>query len=116
MTNQPQQALPPELQARIDQIIAQAQLPTNGVQAPQAQPEPQVTTPARPPSLMDHVIALRQEVHALSSQVQAMAQVTQAVGGAVGELYQMFQAETTTTNYSTNFQEARPSQLDDNDY
>ena len=65
---------------------------------------------------MDHVIALRQEVHALRQQTEAIAQVTQAVGNAVGELYQMFQVQAQPTNYSTAFQEGRPSQVDDADY
>ena len=116
MTNSnPQQPLPPELQERINNIIAQAQL-TPQPQAQQQEQAPQTTVPARPPSLMDHVIQLRHEVHALRSQMEAMAQVTQAVGNAVGELYQMFQVQSTPTNYSTAFQEGRPSQVDDADY
>ena len=109
MTNsQPQ--LPPELQERINNIIAEAQ-------APKPQPQQQAPQPpARPPALMDHVIALRQEVHALRQQTEAIAQVTQAVGNAVGELYQMFQVQSQPTNYSTAFQEGRPSQVDDADY
>ena len=46
---------------------------------------------------MDHTIALRQEVAQLSSQVAAMGQVTEAVGQAVGELYQLFRAQTATS-------------------
>ena len=113
MTNsQPQ--LPPELQERINNIIAEAQAPKP--QPQQQQQAPVTAPPARPPSLMDHVIALRQEVHALRQQTEAIAQVTQAVGNAVGELYQMFCQQSQPTNYSTAFQEGRPSQVDDADY
>ena len=119
MTNsQPQQPLPPELQQRINDIVAQAQVQGQATvagmtqqQAPATQ-QTETTVPARPPSLMDHVIALRQEVHALRQQQEAMAQVTQAVGNAVGELYQMFQVQAEPTNYSTNFQTQRPSSVD----
>ena len=62
---------------------------------------------------MDHIIALRQEVAELRQQVHASAQVTEAVGNAVGSLYQMFHEQTEPTNYSSQFQEATPSQLDD---
>jgi hypothetical protein len=54
---------------------------------------------------MDHVIALRQEVAALKQELDAMAQVTEAVGNAVGQLYQMFHQQTEATTYSENFQE-----------
>ena len=57
----------------------------------------------RPPSLMDHVIALRQEVAELRQQVHASAQVTEAVGQAVGQLYQMFCQQTETTDHSSTY-------------
>ncbi len=110
--------LPPEMRERIQSIISQGQ----AFEAEQAMPEPpqqaavshnapaQLAT--RPPSLMDHVIALRQEVQLLSQQVQASAQVTEAVGNAVGQMYNMFQVQTQPTNYSANFQAQKPS-LDD---
>ena len=53
---------------------------------------------------MDHTIALRQEVAQLSSQLQAIGQVTEAVGQAVGELYQLFRAQTATSDYSSSYQ------------
>ena len=62
---------------------------------------------------MDHIIALRQEVAELRQQVHASAQVTEAVGNAVGSLYQMFHEQTEVTTASSAFQEAQPSQLDD---
>ena len=53
-------------------------------------PAPSPAPIAKPPSLMDHVIALRQEVAQLSQQVAAQSQVTEAVGNAVGAIYEMF--------------------------
>lgn len=85
--------LPPEMQERLAQIVAQAQ------QA--AQPAP---PPARPPSLMDHTIALRQEVAALTNKLDAMAQVTEAVGQAVGQLYAMFHEQTSVTDQGAAYQ------------
>ena len=87
--------LPPEMQARIQGIIQQAQQE----QAPAA-PAPI----AKPPSLMDHTIALRQEVAALSQQLQAIGQVVEATGQATGALYQMFQEQTTVTDQGTTYQ------------
>jgi len=63
--------------------------------------------------LMDHVIALRQEVAMLSQQTQATAQVTEAVGNAVGQLYQMFCTQTETSTYSSEFQAQKPGVEDD---
>ena len=75
----------------------------------------------RPPSLMDHVIALRQEVQALREetayarqQTEAAAQVTEAVGNAVGQLYNMFFQQSEAPTYSSSFQ-AQP-QVADDDY
>ena len=99
------EGLPPEMQARIADIVEKAKAGAAPAQAPVPAP--------RPPSLMDHVIALRQEVAQLGQMVQAQGQVTEAVGNAVGQLYQMFHAETQPTSYSANFQEAQPSQVDD---
>ena len=106
MSNPNLENLPPEMQARLAEIMQQAQAGTVQPEAPAPAPPPA----PRPPSLMDHVIALRQEVNQLSQQVAAAARVTEAVGNAVGEMYQMFQAQTATSNYSSTFQEARPPQ------
>ena len=118
MSNINTEGLPPEMQARIADIIEKAK--ANAIQpaAPAAptQPGPVAASAPlapRPPSLMDHIIALRQEVDQLRQQVHASAQVTEAVGQAVGSMYAMFQAETQPTNYSSQFQEAQPSQIDD---
>ena len=118
--------LPPEMQQRIAQIIEgakqkaiEAGVPGNAVQQQQGSPE-QVAPPASParvPSLMDHSIAMRQEINALrqevaalSQQLNAVAQVVDACGQAVGQLYATFQATTAPTDhsatYSSQFQES----------
>ena len=120
MSNINTEGLPPEMQARIADIIEKAKasaIQPVGQQAPAAPVQPGLQNPGalapRPPSLMDHVIALRQEVAALRQEVNASSQVTEAVGNAVGQMYQMFQQQTEPTSYSSNFQEAQPSVNDD---
>jgi len=116
MSNINTEGLPPEMQARIADIIEKAKsnaIQPVGQQAPTPAAEPAPAPVVRPPSLMDHIIALRQEVAELRQQVHASAQVTEAVGNAVGQMYQMFQAQTEPTSYSSNFQEAQPSINDD---
>ena len=110
--------LPPEMQARLAQIMQQAQA---GAQAHSGAPvtPPPPAPPVKPPSLMDHVIALRQEVNALSQQVAANSQVVEAVGGAVGQLYQTFQPSEQSVQggtYSQEFQQQRVSNEDVGDY
>ena len=116
MSNINTEGLPPEMQARIADIIEKAK--TSAIQPAVPTGNVAVTAPPqapiqRPPSLMDHVIALRQEVNALRQEVHASGQVTEAVGNAVGQMYQMFQEQTEPTSYSSNFQEAQPSLNDD---
>ena len=114
MSNINTEGLPPEMQARIADIIEKAKataIQPAGVQAPVAPPAPQPAP--RPPSLMDHIIALRQEVAELRQQVHASAQVTEAVGNAVGQMYQMFQQQTEPSGYSAGFETATPSMNDD---
>lgn len=111
--------LPPEMKARLAQIMAQANAGAAPAESPhqaaiQQTPQPQPQPPS-PPSLMDHVIALRQEVSELSKQVAACSQVTEAVGNAVGQMYQMFQVQTQPSNYSANFQAQRP-EVEEGDY
>ena len=118
------QKLPPELQARINNIVNQAAANNAAAQAPgptqppggppQHMQPPQPPAP-RPPSLMDHIVALRQEVAELRNQVAAIGQVTEAVGNAVGELYQMFQSQTQPSTYSSAF-EAQQPQVEDEGY
>ena len=113
MTNINTEGLPPEMQQRIAEIIEKAK--SNAIQ-PVGQQAPVAPAPApvvRPPSLMDHIIALRQEVAELRQQVHASGQVTEAVGNAVGQMYQMFQQQTEPSSYSAGFEAAQPSQIDD---
>ena len=132
MSNINTEGLPPEMQQRIAEIIEKAKAnaiqPHGAAPAAPTQPAP-VAAPGlqnpgalapRPPSLMDHIIALRQEVAELRNenlelrqQVQASGQVTEAVGQAVGSLYQMFQQQTEPSTYSSAFQETQPSLNDD---
>ena len=130
MTNVNTEGLPVEMQQRIAEIIEKAKAnavqPVGSVpvQAPVQQQQPGLVNPGavaqRPPSLMDHIIALRGEVAELRQenlelrqQIQASGQVTEAVGQAVGSLYQMFQQQTETSTYSSAFQETQPSLNDD---
>ena len=94
MTNVNTDGLPPEMQARIAEIIEKAKS-----QAPQAQPQQQAPI-QRPPTLMDHTVAPRQEVAALRNELHAVAQVTDAVGQAVGQLYQTFLGQSEPTDQS----------------
>ena len=98
------EGLPPEMQQRIAEIIEKAKqnVPAPGAAAPTAAPA-QAPAP-RQPSLMDHVIALRQEVAQLGAMVQAQGQVTEAVGNAVGQIYQMFHETSAPATYSSAFQ------------
>ena len=111
MTNLNLDNLPPEMKARLAQIMQGAQ------QAPAQEPAPApAPKPAPQPSLMDHTIALRQEVAAMNQQVAAMGQVVDAVGQAVGQLYAMFQQQTQPTSYSSAFQAGQTEGIDDSDY
>ena len=109
MTNVNTDGLPPEMQQRIAQIIEGAK--QKAVASTQPQPETPhqaaITPPApKVPNLMDHTIALRQEVAALRQELHAMAQVTDAVGQAVGQLYATFQSQTQPSDYGPEYQEA----------
>ncbi len=127
------QNLPLEMQQRLAQIMAQGQATgAVNVQAPPAAPpQPGLGNPGalapRPPSLMDHLIALRQEVAALRQETDAsrqemvqLAQIIQAnsgvvegVGQAVGTIYQMFQQTSNTgSTYSESFTQAPASSED----
>ena len=124
MNSEALQNLPVEMQQRLAQIMAQGQgQPQTG--APVAPPAPAPIM--KPPSLMDHLIALRQEVAALRQETDAsrqemaqLAQVIQAnsgvvegVGQAVGTIYQMFQQTSNpTSTYSQSFTEAPASSED----
>jgi len=113
MSNVNLEGLPPEMQQRIASIIDGAkQKQAEVAQAPAPQPAPVV----KPPSLMDHTIALRQEVAALRQELHAVAQVTDAVGQAVGQLYQMFCQQTETTDYGAAYEAPEVQTHLENDY
>ena len=133
MNSEALQNLPPEMQARLAQIMTQAQQQPGSPVAPAPQPQPQPQAPApivKPPSLMDHLIALRgevaemrnevgfmrQEMANMSAQVEANSNVVEAVGQATGTIYQMFQQTSNPSpTYSESFQQQ--AQVDDgNDY
>jgi len=115
--------LPPEMQERIAQIIEGAKQKANAAANPSFADSPhqaaiadRSSVPAPQPNLMDHTIALRQEVAAVSQQVTAMAQVTEAVGQAVGQLYAMFQSQTTPTDQGATYSQAFQEQVREDDY
>ena len=118
MNSEALQNLPPELQARIANIVANGAVSGAPAQEQQAA-QPQPPAIQKPPSLMDHLIALRQEVAALrqenaalSQQVVANSNVVEACGQAVGTIYQMFQqTPNQASTYSQTFQQQQ--QLDD---
>ena len=121
--------LPPEMQERIRNIVAQGQAPVTAQPGPPPQPQAPVAPPVRQQvSLMDHLVALRRETAAMRQEVAAMRQevangaatiqanseVVEAVGQAVGTIYQMFQS--TPNQGSTYSQEFQQSQQPDTDY
>ena len=116
--------LPPEMKARLAEIMAQRTTPSTAesphqaaIAQPQPAPQPQPQPPApKPPSLMDHVIALRQEVAVLNQQVTANSQVVEAVGNAVGQLYQMFQPSAQGNAAGPTYSETFQQSVDDADY
>ena len=112
MSNVNTDGLPPEMQARIAEIIEKAK--ASGPVAPQ-QPQQPAAPIQRPPTLMDHTVALRQEVAALRNELHAVAQVTDAVGQAVGQLYQTFLGESQATDQSSYYppSEQGPELTDD---
>ena len=104
------EGLPPEMQQRIADIIEKAK-----AGQPQAQPQQErpVAPPTRPPTLMDHTVALRQEVAALRNELHAVAQVTDAVGQAVGQLYQTFLGQSEFTDTSSPYPTQAPDEVND---
>ena len=109
MSNVNTDGLPPEMQQRIAQIIEGAKQKAVANTQPQPETPHQAAIPQpapKVPNLMDHTIALRQEVAALRQELHAVAQVTDAVGQAVGQLYATFQSQTQPTDYGPEYQEA----------
>ena len=120
--------LSPELQARIASIVAgnvppQPSAPTQPAPVAAPQPQPQQIIAPKPPSLMDHLISLRQETAALRQEVESLRQtvsansdVVEAVGQAVGQIYQMFQLSSQPaaqgSTFSQGFQQQEAPQSD----
>ena len=104
MSNVNMDGLPPEMQERIASIIEGAKQKVIEQQAP--------APVAKAPNLMDHTIALRQEVAAMRQQLDAVGQVTEAVGNAVGQLYAMFHQQTTPTDQGATYSESFQQQVD----
>ena len=65
---------------------------------------------------MDHTVALRNEVAYLTQQVNAVGQVTDAVGQAVAQLYEMFRQQTTASDQSATYSEGFQEQVTEDDY
>ena len=110
--------LPPEMQQRIADIIEKAKAGQPAKPQRVAPEERQAFDQApiqRPPTLMDHTVALRQEVAALRNELHAVAQVTDAVGQAVGQLYQTFLGQSEVTDQSGYYPQAEqgPELTDD---
>ena len=108
--------LPPEMQQRIADIIEKAKSGAQQPGAATAAVAANAAPPApvqRPPSLMDHMIALRQENAQLVQMVQAQGQVLEAVGNAVGQLYSMFFEQSQASTYSSSFETQQPGLEDD---
>ena len=108
MSNVSMEGLPPEMQQRIASIIEGAKQKVAEAPAPQAAAAPV----AKAPNLMDHTIALRQEVAAMRQQLDAVGQVTEAVGNAVGQLYAMLHQQTTPTDQGATYSESFQQQVD----
>ena len=109
MSNVNTDGLPPEMQQRIAQIIEGAKQKAVANTQPQPETPHQAAIPQpapKVPNLMDHTIALRQEVAALRQELHAVAQVTDAVGQAVGQLYATFQSQTVPSDHGADYQEA----------
>ena len=120
MPNVNTEGLPPEMQQRIADIIEKAKAnvsnaPNNtGVPANDGGNVQSAQAPIqRPPTLMDHTIALRQEVAALRQELHAVAQVTDAVGQAVGQLYQTFLGQSEVTDQSSYYPQEAQNEVTD---
>ena len=116
MSNVNMDGLQPEMQARIAQIIEGAKQKVVPAEPAAQAPGPLAPAPAKQPTLMDHVVLLRQEVAQLNQQQQAIAQVVDAVGQAVGQLYAMFQSQTEPSTYSSAFEAQQQEYVNDSDY
>ena len=104
------------MQQRIAAIMAgnanPAESPHQAAIAPSEPPK--LPTPAivKQPSLMDHVVGLRQEVATLQQQNAAVLQTLEAVGQAVAAIYEMFHP-TQQPTYSQQFAQQTPENQED---
>ena len=73
------------MQDRIAQILGHAK--ANAPSEVPADLQAECDAEEKVPTLMDHVIALRQEVAEMREELHAATQVTDAVGQAVGRLF-----------------------------
>ena len=108
------QNLPPEMQQRIAAIMAANNAPAESPHQAAIAPAPELPTPAivKQPSLMDHVVGLRQEVATLQQQNAAVLQTLEAVGQAVAAIYEMFHP-TQQPTYSQQFTQQTPENQED---
>lgn len=105
--------LPPDVREMVAKKMAAGDFVSQPGPPPQTQPQ----APVKQPTLLDHLIALRQEVDMmrqemaqLSQQISANSDVVMGVGQATGQLWQMFQASTDqSASYSSQFQAAQPA-------
>jgi len=126
MNSEAMKNLPPEMQQRLAEIMQQQQAASGVEPRPVAPPAPAPIV--KPPSLMDHLIALRgevaemrnevgfmrQEMTNLGATVEANSNVVEAVGQATGQIYQMFQQTPTQGGtYSQNFQQEAVNDRED---
>ena len=106
--------LTPEMKARLASIMAGNQTSSEAPEQPAVQAPAPPAPPVRPPSLMDHVIALRQAN--VNHQAEAGNNVIEAVGQAVGQLYQMFQPSPSGNAQGSSFSQGFQQSVDDSDY
>ena len=88
--------VPPEMALRLEQIARQAG-------------DYGTPLPTTPPTIMDLLIELKTEVESMRQELNTNSQVTDAVGQAVGQIYQMLamreqqEANTTIEQESTDY-------------
>ena len=77
MNSEALKTLPPEMQQRLAEIMQQQQAAAGAPPAPQAPVAPPAPI-VKPPSLMDHLIALRQEVAAMRQEMANLGATIEA--------------------------------------
>lgn len=103
------------MQQRIAAIMAgnanPAESPHQAAIAP-SEPTAPAAPVVKPPSLMDHVVMMRQEMATLGQQNAAVLQTLEAVAQAVAAMYEMFQPAPQPT-YSQQFAQQAPENQED---